>query len=255
MPHHPRWKSPLLLSTALALLVTQTACLKTRAQLREEGTTADDVIQTASAPAKVSTPQEVQPQGAYVIDEIKGEFTRLEGRVQEIERTQQSSNKHGDSIATKDDLKKLETRMAELESAQANMIETLKKLQEAPAASASPSELLDKGKTQMEAGNHEGAVESFGLAIKNAKGKTLEEATFLRAESYFANKNFNKAIVDYSKFPEKFPKSTHLPRALFQIGKSFESQGMKDDAKAFYQELVEKFPKSPEAKKAKSKVK
>jgi len=46
-----------------------------------------------------------------------------------------------------------------------------------------------------------------------------------------------------------------MPEALYKIGMSFESLGMGEDAKGFYQELVEKYPKSPEAKKARKKVK
>ena len=46
-----------------------------------------------------------------------------------------------------------------------------------------------------------------------------------------------------------------MPTALYKIGLSFESLGMKDDAKGFYQELIEKHPKSQEAKKAKAKMK
>jgi TolA-binding protein len=61
--------------------------------------------------------------------------------------------------------------------------------------------------------------------------------------------------VDYSQFPEKFPKSPRTPKALFQIALSFDALEMKDDARGFYQELAEKYPNSPEAKKAKAKKK
>lgn len=238
----------ILFTAAFSLMLTQTGCLKTRAQLREEGED-ERGITSQAAPSKA--PQDVQPQGQYVIDEIKGEFTRLEGRVEDMERAQ----KQQASAAKSDEVKKLETRITELEQAQANMLEVIKKLQETPAASADPAELLQKGRNQVEAGNFEGAIENLTAYMKNPKGKKSEEATLLRAEAYFSLKDYKKAIVDYSKFPEKFTRSTHMPLALLRIGKSFEALGMKDDAKGFYQELVEKFPKSPEAKKVKTKIK
>lgn len=241
-------RKPVLLTLAAFLALSQTACLKTRAQLREEN---DDPAH--SAPARTAPAQDVQPQGQYVLDEIKGEFTRLEGRVEDLERTQKQ-NAANPQASSKDETRKLEQRIAELEQAQANMIETIKKLQEAPQPAADPSELIEKGKTQMEAGNVEGAAETFTAALKTAKGKKAEEASMLRADAYYALKDYKKAIVDYSKFPEKFHKSSYMPKALSQIGRCFEALGMKDDAKGFYQELVEKFPKSPEAKKARSKV-
>ena len=238
-----------LITAIFSLAFSQTGCLKTRAQLREDG--GDDQQAT---PAKVSTPQDVRPQGQYVIDEIKGEFTRLEGRVEDIERTQ-SQQATAASSAKQEEVKKLETRIAELETAQANMLDAIKKIQETPVAAADPSELLAKGKNQVEAGNYEGAIENLSAYLKNGKAKKSEEATFLRAEAYYALKDYKKSIVDYSKFPEKYTRSSRMPAALFKIGKSFEALGMKDDAKGFYQELVEKYPKSAEAKKVRSKTK
>lgn len=240
-------------AAALGLMLSQTACLKTRAQLKEDG----DEPTAVSTPVPVKPgqgPQDVVPQGGYAIDEIKGEMTRLDGRVEDLERAQKDqAAKPG--TPTPDDYKKLEGRVTELEQAQANMLEAIKKMQENPPVAADPSEILKKGKNQVEAGNVDGSIETFGSCIKAAKGKVAEECTFLRGESFYGLKDYKKAIVDYSKFPEKYTKSTFMPKALYRIGQSFDALGMKDDAKGFYQELVEKFPKSPEAKKARSKIK
>jgi TolA-binding protein len=229
------------LAALLALTLSQSACLKTRAQLRDSG-------DEPSGPVAVKQgPQDVHPQGGYVIDEMKGEITRLQGRLEDLERSQKQQTPNA---ASTDDMKKLESRIIELEQAQANMLDAIKKMQDSPPT-ADPAEMLKKGKNQVEAGNHEGAIETFGHCLKSAKGKVREDCTFARAEAYYAHKDYKKAIVDYSRFPEKFTSSSYMPRALFQIGRSFEALGMKDDAKGFYQELVEKFP---EATKSRSKA-
>ena len=157
------------------------------------------------------------------------------------------------SQAKSDDHKKHEARIAELEAAQLQMIEQLKKMQE-NAPPADPQETFGRAKNQYEAGNFEGAAQTFSAYLKAPNGKKTEEATYLRAESYFNLKDFKKAIVDYSKFPEKFTRSSHMPQALYKIGLSFEALGMKEDARSFYAELAEKFPKSAEAKKVKAKL-
>lgn len=244
-----RMKSHSLILIALSIALTQTACLKTRAQLREDGDGG-----AYSPPVAAGKIQDVQPQGQYVIDELKSEFTRLEGRVEDLERSHKASES-GAASAKSEEVKKLETRIVELETAQASMLEALKKIESSPAAASDPSELLQKGRDQFGAGNFEGALESLNAYLKTAKPKKSEEATFLRGEAYYALKDYKKAIVDFSKFPEKFPHSSRMPQALFKIGKSFDALGMKDDAKGFYQELTEKYPKSPEAKKVKSKTK
>jgi TolA-binding protein len=64
------------LAMVVVLALSMTGCLKTRAQLRED---AED----GSRPA--APIQEVKPQGQYVVDELKSEITRLEGRVEDLE--------------------------------------------------------------------------------------------------------------------------------------------------------------------------
>ncbi len=234
----------IVLCSALSLILA--GCLKTRTQLKEEG--GEESAKPVSAPI-----QDVQPQGQYVIDEIKSEITRLTGRIDEIERTL----KLGADTATqaqKDDQKKLETRVTELEKAQALLIENFKKTEDTNL-NKDPEEFYAKATALLEAGNTEGAVEALTAYLNHPKAKRVQSATFQRAEAYYQLKQYKKAIVDYSKFPEKFPQSKSMPDALYKIGVSFEALGMKEDAKGFFQELVEKFPKNPLSKKVRSKLK
>lgn len=235
--------TPLILGLTV-LTVMLSGCLKTRAQLREDG---DDNTTQASAPTPV---QNSQAGSRYAIDEIKSELTRLTGKIEDVERNQKQNNNDGN----KEDIKKLENRIAELEQAQANILEAVKKLQDQPVL-IDTKELFDKGKDQFEAGKFEDAVETFTQYLKNSKAKKTEEATYLRGEAYYNLKQYKKAIVDLSKFPEKYTKSKRMPAALYKIALAFEAMNMKEDAKGFYQELYDKYPKSPEGKKAKSKLK
>src|SRR4051812_42650293 len=82
----------------LALCLTFSGCLKTRAQLRDDD---DRDGPTKPVPAQV---QEVQPQGQYVLDEIKSELTRMNGRIEDLERTQKQAGTNG--TAGKDEMKK-----------------------------------------------------------------------------------------------------------------------------------------------------
>ncbi|MEK6706802.1 MAG: tetratricopeptide repeat protein [Bdellovibrionota bacterium] len=222
------------------------SCLKTRAQLREDLN--DD--NNKDAPVKV---QEVQQNGQYVLDEIKGEITKLNGRIADLERNQASPSA---GAPTKEEIKKLETRIIELEQAQAKIIEELTKLRQTPVAHPDTSKQCDKGAKQFASSDYDGAVESLSACLKNPKNKTVaEKSTFLLAESYYKLKEYKKAILDYSKLTEKYGSSSYVPTALYKMGLSFEALGMKDDAKPFYQELAAKFPKSKEAQQVKTKLK
>lgn len=215
----------------------------TRAQLKENG-------ETHSAPTSSQPLQDVNGKDSVVIDELKTEITRLNGRLEEMEIAQKDVAKGNDTF------KRLETRIIELESAQALMIQAIKK-KETQAPAALPAETgnsFEQGKKYFSAGEFESAIESFSVYLKSIKPKHLEEATFLRGESFFGLKQYKKAIVDFSKFTEKLSTSKRVPAALFRIGNSFDAMGSKEDAKAFYQELIDKYPKAQEAKKARAKL-
>jgi tol-pal system protein YbgF len=227
----------------LALALSTSACLKTRAQLKDDG---DDA---GEKPVKANV-QDVQPKDAYVIDEIKGEITRMTGKIEDLERSQQQAN----SPAKQEEMKKIEARIVELEHAQVQMIEAIKKLQ-SNVPPPDPTETFEKAKKEFSAGDYSAAIDGFTSYLKVPNGKLAEEATYLRGEAFYETKQYKKAIIDYSKFPEKFTRSKHMAQALYKIGLSFEALGLKEDAKGFYQELVDKHPKSAEAKKARPKLK
>lgn len=232
-----------LVTVFMTTFTLLSGCLKTRAQLKDEDS---DAPESKSVPV-ANEVKEVKPQGQYVLDEIKSEITRLTGRIEDLEH----STKQG---TPGPDAQKQEKRITELEQAQATMIETIKKLQ-ATVPVADSVELFEKGRNQFQAKDFTNAIEAFSEYLKAQKAKFAEDAHFLRGESYFQQKLYKKAILDFSKFPEKFMHSKKLPAALYKIGLAFEALGMKEDAKGFFQEIVDKYPKSSEAKKAKAKIK
>lgn len=201
----------------------------------------------------VQPAQDVQPQGRYVVDELKAAITTLEGRIEELERQEKELNAQG-SANEKEEMKKLVERINQLEQNYAQLNDSFKKAQET-AVPADPEDLFKKGKTQFSEDNFEAAAETFAQYLKNSKVKSPQDASFLRGESLFKLKLYKKAILEYSKFPEKYSHSSHMPEALYKIGLCFDALGMKDEAKGFYQELKEKYPKSAQAKKIKKKVK
>lgn len=226
-----------LIYMALGSVLLATGCT-TRAQMNRER---DD------EPAQSAKPVD---QGGYAVDELKSEITRLNGRLEDMERAQR------DAKATGGEAKKLEMRVQELEKAQLEMLQAIKVMQtEQEEATVDPAQFFYDGRARLQQGEHESALKSLTRYL-SAKGKKshAEEATFLRGETYYAMKDYKRAIVDYSKFTDEFGKSVLTPKALFKIALSFEAMGASSDAKPFYQDLIEKFPKSPEAKEAAKRI-
>ena len=177
-------------------------------------------------------------------DELRAELARTSGHLEEVEHEKQEKEK-----AQEEELKKATGRIAELEK-------QLKDLSpDMPLVPAGKTPFT-AGKDAFAEGHLDEAIAHFTTVLASQEaGKDLEEATYLRGEAYFKKVQYNKAIVDFSHFPEKYPKSNFHPKALLRIAECFELMGRKEDAKAFYSDLLEKFPKTAEGKLARKRLK
>lgn len=228
------------------------ACVTTRAQLHQERAAQQGEEELNNDPAheptveskpsknQNSSQSSAQNSGGYSVEELKSMVASLTGKVEELEQNiSKSGDQHGE------ELKKLYSRIDELE----------KKANAAPeVVKHSDKDEFEVGKEAYRAGKYDEAIDAFEEYLKNPQAGTHEEAIMLKGEAHFKQKNFKKAIVEFSKISEKFPKSKENPKALMRIAESFDGLGMKEDAKAFYTDLIDKFPKSPEAKAAKKRI-
>lgn len=78
-------------------------------------------------------------------------------------------------------------------------------------------------------------------------------AQILIGDSYFAEKQYRAAVLEYQKVRETWPKSRYLPDALYKLGVSFLQLGLKDEARAFLQEAA-RYPSQEAGKKAAAKL-
>lgn len=225
------------------------ACVTTRAQLNNEKAQASgEASPAASAPAEpaATSPAEHASDSTSSPDRdvLQSELARLIGRVDELEQREQ---KNKESVAQVEALqKKIEELEGKLKASE----------EKQKAAEESKVDFFKLGKESFAAGKYSEANEQFQKLIDRGtdEPKVIEEATYLNGEAYFKQKEFKKAIVEYSKFTEKFQKSMFHPKALLKIAESFDGLGLGDDAKAFYQELSDKFPKTAEGKLAKKRL-
>jgi TolA-binding protein len=196
----------------------------------------------AGAAASAST-------GGYNAEELRAEIARLNGKVEELE--------HEKKLQEEDranEQKKLQDQVVGLEK-------QLKESQPEKLETPEGKSTFEAGKDAYFGGLFDQSIQYMDQYLqknetsKDADAKEVAEAVYIRGESYYKQKQYKKAIVDFSKFPEKFQKSPYHPKALLRIAESFEALGMKDDAKIFYSDLSEKFPKTAEGKLAVKRLK
>jgi len=99
-----------------------------------------------------------------------------------------------------------------------------------------------RGLDEIDSGSSEAAQKS---APQLAEGEHLR-----RALIYHFNREFARARLHYTAIVERYPQSTGVPEAAYQIGRSFHQDGHYEDSITFFQKVIEKHPESASAREA-----
>lgn len=67
-------------------------------------------------------------------------------------------------------------------------------------------------------------------------------------------KQFQKAVVEYKKVLDAFPKGSRADSAMYKIAQAFTQMGYHEDAKVFFEELLRRYPKSELTKDTKARL-
>ena len=117
-------------------------------------------------------------------------------------------------------------------------------------------ELYARAKQLFDKGEYENAREVFRSFLKqHPKSKRGDNAQFWLGEIYYREKWYEKAILEYQKVIENYPKGNKTPSALLKQGFAFLNLDDKANARLILKELIRKFPDSNEANVAKNKLK
>lgn len=174
--------------------------------------------------------------------------TPLSDRVTEIEK---------DLLAMKDRLSRIEDylNLNNAKKAPPAAPDKVVKPEATPDRTLSESEQYAKAKQLFDSGDLEAAKTEFEQFLKRfPKSAPADSAQFWIAEIYYRQKWYEKAILEYQKVIEVYPKGNKLQAALLKQGFSFFNLGDKANGKLVLKELIKKYPNSNEAKIAKQKL-
>ncbi len=125
-----------------------------------------------------------------------------------------------------------------------------------PPANPSEEDLYTSARQAFDRNDLKGAQAGFEKLIqKYPKSQLAGNSQFWLGEVYFREKWYEKAILEYQKVIENYPKGNKIPSALLKQGLSFQMLGDKENAKLILNELIRKHPESSEAAIAKTKLK
>lgn len=92
------------------------------------------------------------------------------------------------------------------------------------------------------------------LIKKYPNSDKVDNAQFWIGESYYRSKWYQKAILEYQKVIENFPKGNKIAGAYLKQGLAFAELGEAENSRIVLKDLIKKFPKSGEALIAKKKI-
>ena len=117
-------------------------------------------------------------------------------------------------------------------------------------------EIYRLAKQAFDQGDSDAARKKFQELIeKFPKSERADNAQFWIGEIYYREKWYEKAILEYQKVIENYPKGNKVPASLLKQGLAFLNLGDKTNSRLILEELIKKHPKSNEAKIARDKVK
>ena len=120
----------------------------------------------------------------------------------------------------------------------------------------SDTDLYTSAKQAFDQGDFETAKKGFNQIITEyPKSEHADNAQFWIGEIYYREKWYEKAILEYQKVIENYPKGNKVPASLLKQGFAFLSLGDKANARLILNELAKKYPKTNEGKIAAQKLK
>jgi tol-pal system protein YbgF len=184
-------------------------------------------------------------------DLIKAQITSIEGQIKDVKErlnalgVQIRQQKEPSKEQTNEAGKSIEEPKGE---SQQQVSQSLKPLKDKAAIYEEAYDAFKKKK-------YKDAREKFETFIKECpKDELTDNAQFWIAETYYAERDFEGAILAYETLLKKYPKSEKAPAGLLKQGLSFIEIGDKKTGKIILEQLRERYPDSKEAELAKKKI-
>jgi len=209
-----------------------------------------------------------------LIEELREEIQEIGGRLEETAfvlqqktTSMEEKNLHASNELSRLDISinSINTRTSHIERyLNLESPETLTEKGGAPVPKTAPKdvarltekELYDSAKQAFDQSGLEDAREKFVSFIKTfPKSKQADNAQFWIGEIYYREKWYEKAILEYQKVIENYPRGNKVKASLLKQGLAFYKLGDKANARLILRELIRVFPDSAEAKIAKKIIK
>jgi tol-pal system protein YbgF len=100
----------------------------------------------------------------------------------------------------------------------------------------------------IKAGKHEDAIAALrGFIAKYPRHNYASNAQYWLGEAYYAQHDYQRALVEFRATIETYPRGNKVPDALLKVGYCYSALGQTDRAKSVLEQVVNLYPKSEPA--------
>ena len=191
------------------------------------------------------------------MDEARVELQRVSARQEEQERALQEIRGNADRMKEIEKrLAALDERIAKLAAAPAAVPAAAATAPDAPREWKSPEEMYEVAVGQVKGGNPKKGRETLSdFAAKYPDHMLIPNALYWKGEAFYAEKDFENAILTFQDVVDKYPRGEKAPDAMYKQGLSFLSLKDTKNARILLDLVQKKYPKSKAAEMAKKKLK
>jgi tol-pal system protein YbgF len=188
------------------------------------------------------------------LDSVKVDMRSLSGKMDDLSLL---VKKPGDDLALlREDMERrlaaVEERLKKLEKG----LEETEKKATTKEEGLSPEALYQQGLTALKGGNPQQARDLLTRFVTAyPKHDLAANAQYWIGETYYSEKNYEQAILEFQQLIKNYPGREKVPAALLKQGMAFKELGDLKSARYVYNKLLDDYPSSAEAKLAKERLK
>jgi tol-pal system protein YbgF len=186
------------------------------------------------------------------MDEARDETQRIAARQDAQEQALQVIRGNADRV------KEIEKRLAALEERIGMLAAAPAAVPAAPGSSRewkSPEEMYETAVGQVKGGNPKKGRETLTDFVAKYPGhKLIPNALYWKGEAFYAEKDFENAILTFQDVVDRYPQGDKAPDAMYKQGLAFLSLNDKKNARILLDLVQKKYPKSKAAEMAKKKL-
>ena len=117
------------------------------------------------------------------------------------------------------------------------------------------SELYNDAYQTYQKGDMEGARRKFEVFLKQYPNTNFSDnAQFWIGETYYAKKDYEKAILEYEKVMVKYPEGDKVPAALLKQAFAFLELGDRPNGRNLLRRVIDRYPQSEQAEIARKRL-